>query len=277
MDNRAVSILFAVALLGACIGVLPQSKTIKGYRATRIAIEHHKVSAREFEIRGELGHALKEWGILAALTPGSRETAQKIHALKKAIAVRVNSLIETAEIERRKGHDRQATVHLLKALVLDPTNDHTKTLLKQMEMQRVLVALSKPLKSRLITDVPLPPDVYEVSTERPESINSMTSERYQVNLQRALQYRSRGKFEEALRQLLEIQKRSQGSADIIGKYIQETKAALADRSYKKGVQLFRIDLEESIKAFQQALIYDPGHEKAKLYLSIALKLHKKEE
>ena len=235
------------------------------------SLEAHKAVALELDTRGDLNASIQEWRIVEALAPGSREPAERIRRLERQIQERVHDELSAAEKDLARGRDKRARHHLLNALALDPDNDTARALLRASEAKRVLARLptSPTPPSEAVGD----PDLggYHEGPLSEEGATPLAPPGGGYST-----YRSQGELEKALEDLLKARAQRGGPDEAIDERIEETKAALAERYYQQGVQLFRTDLSASIQAFDRALAYDPGHEKAKLYRSTALKLLKKQ-
>ncbi len=97
------------------------------------------------------------------------------------------------------------------------------------------------------------------------------------HMRRALAYRAENKLEKSLEHLLKAKENGEAANFDVDYYLAEVKTALAEQFYREGVRRFRTDLDESIKAFERALSYYPEHDRARHYLSTAVRLRQQRE
>lgn len=198
---------------------------------------------------------------------------------------------------------RNAKIHLLRVLALKPGNESARELLREIESKEVAAGLaiapmqaatsptgfahphSSPSHGRGYADE----DAGSARDDRQKETAASSVSTGQASLrgggeaamtshmQLALTYRAENKLEKSLEHLLKAKEDGEAANVDVDHYVAEVKTALADQFYREGVRRFRANLDESITAFERALSYDPEHERARHYLSTAVRLRRQRE
>jgi tetratricopeptide (TPR) repeat protein len=97
--------------------------------------ERYAVMAVEYEKKGQLNEALRNWKIVSAFKPGDQEALNKIKSLEKSIAVKADRHFKRGVVFYKKGSIRQARREFLLCLSYDRKNskalDYIKTNLRE--------------------------------------------------------------------------------------------------------------------------------------------------
>ncbi len=268
-------------------------------RVRQEVIEEHRMRAIAWEDQGELRRALEAWRVVEALAPESEESRQRIRTLEKRIDAGVMSRMRAARNASRRDRLPHAKVQLLRVLALDPGHKGAADLLREVENRQVAAELATSSTEPQLKPYRETTDPYSspsggrghwaahdpsgrdhgqeevagsvrptVPVERGEGDVAVRS----AHLRLAAAYRAENKLEQALEHLEKAREQETAANGEVDRYIAETRAALAEQFYREGVRFFRSNLDQSIKAFERALAYNPEHERAKHYLSTAIRL-----
>jgi Flp pilus assembly protein TadD len=278
--------------LGGCTSLPSDSWSAVG--AKRAFLTEHEQNARSYESRGSLALALREWLVISAVAPGAAEPLAEIGRLQGAIASRVEKKLREGKSALGKGRYADAELQFLKALALQPDNADAARELKALEGRRAFAKLAAAPKvsteavSAYRAPSPEPDDgsgydAAEVAgagrssppaaAEQAKTASAPTRPAVDGNLRLALQDLSKHNYEAALQRFALARKSREASDEVLDRYIADTRKILAERHYDEGVSAFRAArYDQAIVQFSKALEYEPGHQKAKLYLTSAREL-----
>jgi|GEM_PF-5148042 len=231
---------------------LDRARETSAARHTELALNHQKL--------GRLQHALREWQIVDALTTG--DTArQQIAELQLIIKARSASLLLKADDALKAGEEKQAKRISLAVLALDPDNAAARNNVRLIESGRSLVELSVNTERELAKKEPRTHaisskvDVRSLPVVRRKSTDTGTTTETNSN-------------STTLKLVTTEQTEPKNRSDVERTHRQ----TLAERHFRRGVELFLNNRSEAIAEFDRTLALNPGHMLARRYRSTALKL-----
>jgi len=226
-------------------------------------VREHEQLARSYESGGSLQPALQEWLIVSAVIPEALEPQTEIARLEKVITERVIRHQQAAKAALARSDYAGAQLQLLKVLALQPDNTEAIGALRKLEARRAYNRLARaPRGSGKVIRT------YEAPTEQ-----AMGRAAEKGNLQLALRHLSNSQYEAALERFILARKLEEAADGVLEEYIANTRKTLAEQHYDKGVTAFRAArYEQAVDAFMMSLKYNPGHQKARLYLETASEL-----
>jgi len=282
--RRILPFLMCLPLL-ACQSV-PSGYTGLGQpRALKEFISERREAAQRLEARRALREAQREWQLIDAVTPGDATADRHIRRLQAEIAGDFELHRKAARTAARKGRYRDSQQQLLKALALRPEDDSVIDDLKAVEARLAYAAM--PAEPNVAKGPQSEVDVYTAQRKQPGKTASPvrqpgknverstpTERPGVVSRQQAADLVAQGRYEAALEHLQALRQTSGADAHIDAQ-IAETRRVLAERHYTRGVVAFRdARYGEAVGEFEQTLRYEPGHHKARFYLSSAQALKK---
>ena len=253
--------------------------------------------ARALEAEGALRPALQEWELIQTVSPSAEDVDAEIARLRYTIDIRFAEHRNTARAAAVRSDYRAARVALLKALALKPDDVKAIAELKSLEGRRAYASMvDAPRVSDVIEreiDVYTAPERRSVDDNpvdsEPSGTNAaklreapqrsagqreaMASNVAGDNTRRGIAHLSRSEHAAALELFLQEKRNSDAPNDELDALIAETRHALADHHYAKGVLAFRsADYDRAVSEFELALKYAPDHHKARFYHSSAKQL-----
>lgn len=226
-------------------------------------VREHEQLARSYESDGSLQPALQEWLIVSAVMPEALEPQTEIARLESLIAERVTRHQQAAKAALAKSDYAGAQLQLLKVLALQPDNPEAIGELRKLEARRAYNRLARAprVSGKAIR-------TYKAPTEQ-----AMGKAAEKGNLQLALRHLSNAQYEAALERFILARKLEEASDGLLEEYITNTRNTLAEQRYDKGVTAFRAArYKRAVAEFKMSLKYNPGHQKARLYLETASEL-----
>jgi tetratricopeptide (TPR) repeat protein len=288
----ALPLSIAAFSLSGCSTHIPMLIDFRGTGSAQAAAEEHQRFAANYEAQGQWADALREWRIAHALEPSAQRPVEQAQRLEAQIAKSAQRHYRAAAAAKAAGNARAARLAALRALALKPDHAKAMDLLRSLESNAVrtrLAAAPKTSKRPLepyslesgdpdgrvapVPTVTLRAAYPEKSTRGQVPGTVKTGRGEPTNLRLGLDALSRDELRKALGYFRAAKQRQEASQDVLEKHLKETRRALADRHYSAGVAKFRASrYGDAAVEFKRALEYDPGHSKAKLYLSSATKL-----
>ena len=287
-----ISLGIAGLQLGGCTSLPSDSWSAVG--AKRAFLTEHEQKARSYESSGSLSLALREWLVISAVAPEAAEPRAEIGRLQGAIASRVEKNLGEGKSALGKGRYADAELLFLKALALQPDNADAARELKALEGRRAFAKLAAVPKvsTEAVEAYRAPPpepgkgaagDASELAGAGGSAAPAAADDARTApgagkpategNLRLALRDLSKHRYEAALQRFSLARKFGEAPDEVLDRYIADTRKILAERHYDEGVSAFRAArYNQAIVEFSKALEYEPGHQKAKLYLTSAREL-----
>jgi len=278
--------------LSGCSTHIPTLIDFRGTGSAQAAAEEHQRFAASYEAQGQWANALREWRIAHALEPSAQRPLEQAKRLEAQIAKSAQRHYRAATAARAAGNTRAARLAALRTLALKPDHAEAMALLRSLESNAVRTRLAaapkrskRPSAPYMLESgdpgepaAPVPTvtlrSAYPEKSTRGEvqgTLKAGTGE--PTNLRLGLDALSRNELRKALSYFKAAKQRQEAPPDVLDKHVKETHRALADRHYSAGVAKFRASrYGDAAVEFKRALEYDPGHSKARLYLSSATKL-----
>lgn len=295
MIDRVRVLLFSTAVLTGCNSMPAELPGVFGLQQAKNDFASGRTQrARTLEADGALRQALQEWQVIQAVLPNSTVVKTEIVRLQGVIDERQEQHGHTAKVAARRADHRAAQLELLKALALKPDDSKVIGMLKEIEGRRAYASMAA--APRISDKVESEVDVYTAPgaqsdvEAKPSASGNAQSERavpavihrsdvessdrtQNENTSRGIAHLSRKEYRAALSCFMEAKHTASRPDARLEKYISETRQALADRYYEKGVLAFRsAHYDQAVSEFEQALHYAPGHHKARFYYSSAKEL-----
>lgn len=282
--TRILPLLLCFPLL-ACQSVPSRYAGLGQPRELIAFIDEHRSAAQTLEARGALREAQREWQLIDAVTPGDAGAKQHIRRLQAKLAEQFERHRKAAHTAARKGQYRQSRQQLLKALALSPEAGSLISDLKSVEARLAYAAM--PAEPKVAKGPQSEVEVYTAQRQqsrktaspvRQPAKNVDRAKPYEqpgvVSRQQATDLVAQGRYEAALKHL-QVLRQSTGADPQIDAQIAEVRGILAKRHYARGVDAFRnARYGEAVSEFEQTLRHEPGHHKARFYLSSAQALDK---
>ena len=239
-----------------------------------------------------------EWEILTLLRPENPEYRTRLQDAKSRVAKGVEQYLTSAQNARDRGDAQQAVLLYLKTLTLDPTNSTAITALQALEQE----AQQRKLHSR-VARVALYKDPGSVRTTEHRDLefgvllfhqgdyagSIRTLARYvkaapkdelgrrylsDAYLQLAQQRMEQGKSEEALSSLESAQGLHEQQPPELKAKIESVRKLIAEDYYRRGMKVYRTDLNQAIVFWERSLQYDPLHSQARVRLQQARQMQR---
>lgn len=290
MRSATVNLFPAILLLlfSACNSTPSQLIGPAGYSSGRQGfVARHQRKARQFEADNALNEALREWQLINTVAPGTSGAGGEIARLIKEIENAFRQQRTAAEQAARQHRFKTSKLHLLKALAMKPDDRSTIDELRAIERRWAYASLdaSPQVSSAKVSEVDAYTAVHDQSdSEQPDGKRVVPPQSKQSsvlsspksadeNIRRGLKHLSRQEYDAALHAFTQARKSSTVPNKHLDDYIAQTRRALAEQHYERGVVAFRgARYGDAVTEFELALSYAPSHHKARFYHSSAKSL-----
>lgn len=296
-------------LLGACAqqpSLVPSPPPDSSDRVRRESVDRHRQLALRYRESGDLVSAAAQWQILTLLAPQEEGFRNELAATRAAIARAVGTNLQAGTAALRRGDSEEASLAMLRVLVLAPDNAEAAHALRQIEQQKAAriqaervarltpetgAVASRPGRASARTneavrtlDLDQPVELFNAGdiagglTEMHRYVEANPRDsagRQQMAgavYQRAHLLDSQGAKEQALtlyEQAIALRGDRPSEWD---SRINALRKVLADEYYDKGVRAYRTDVALAIKHWEASLRYDPKHVNSALRLQEARRL-----
>lgn len=255
-------------------------------------VEKHQAQARQFETKGALREAQREWQLVDALSSRDSDARSQIARLGREIDRRFAQHLAAAEQAVGKRRWKTARAHLLEALALAPDNARAIALMRSNEARLAYAVLDRePAVARgdvSEAEVYLATDKQTGQGRGPRKPTAMPSSsgvgagqagvgsEVEALMKQGLKHLSRQEYQAALTAFERAQASGGEQDSRLLSYLAQAQRGLAERHYELGVAAFRAArYAEAVTEFQLVLQHVPDHHKARFYLSSAQSLQKK--